>query len=103
MCICQSTWVHEIHSHNTCACYTCKRTLYPNITCTAFFSAHLSLGDPLHITILTNEIAEFHMLHSDYWARVYFSNSKDGHVDDVGNEGGDDERVGVDGILETLN
>jgi hypothetical protein len=43
------------------------------------------------------------MLHSDYWARVYFSNSKDGHVDDVGNEGGDDERVGVDGILETLN
>ncbi len=101
MCICQSTWVHEIHSHNTCACCTCKRTFYPNITYIVFFSAHLSLGDPLHITIPTNEIVEFHMLHSDYLARVYFL--KDGHVDDVGNEGGDDDGVGVDEILETLN
>jgi hypothetical protein len=41
------------------------------------------------------------MLHSDYLARVYFL--KDGHVDDVGNEGGDDDGVGVDEILETLN
>jgi hypothetical protein len=41
------------------------------------------------------------MLHNDYWARIYFS--KDGHVDDVGNEGDDDNGIGVDRILEALN
>lgn len=41
------------------------------------------------------------MIHSDYWARVHFS--KDGHVDDVGNEGDDDDGIGVDRILETFS
>lgn len=67
----------------------------------SFFFAHPSLGDPLHITIPTSEIAMFHMFHNDYWARVCFS--KDSHVDDVCDKGGDDNGIGVNGILEALS